>query len=380
MLAPGVRAARYGVATLFFTGGLIFSTWAARIPAIQQNLGMSNSLLGAVLLGLTVGAMISMPFAGWLIARSGSRRLTTVAALIQCVMLPLLPLAPTPWLLTGALLFTGMSNGMLNVAMNDQAVAVERLYGRPIMSSFHALFSLGGMAGAAAGSWMASRQVVPLVHFTGVAILVTLMTIIALRNLISNQPETSVKTPLFVVPTRALLGLAVIAFCVLLGEGAMADWSAVYLAQTQPGDPQLPPLGYAAFSLAMALGRFNGDWLTARFGPLIIFRVSGILASLGLLMALAVNQPAFVLAGFAAVGFGFSTVVPLVFSAAGRTKGLPSSTALASVTTLGYFGFLAGPPLIGFGADLFSLRASLGVVVVLSATIALLAGSVEREE
>jgi MFS family permease len=363
---------------MFFVGGLIFSTWAARIPAIQENLHMSNSLLGTVLLGLTVGAMFSMPFAGWLIARSGSSRLTTIAALIQCGMLPLLTLAPTPWLLAVVLLITGMSNGMLNVAVNDQAVAVERLYGRPIMSSFHALFSLGGMFGAAVGSLMASRQVAPLTHFGGVAVLVTLLTLAALRTLITSGPESTGKTSLFVVPTRALLGLAVIAFCVLLGEGAMADWSAVYLAQTLPGNPQLPPLGYAAFSLAMALGRFNGDWLTARFGPLVILRVSGIMAASGLLMALAVNQPAFVLAGFAAVGFGFSTVVPLVFSAAGRTKGLPSSTALASVTTLGYFGFLAGPPLIGFGADLFSLRASLGVVVVLSAMIAVLAGSVER--
>lgn len=158
----------------------------------------------------------------------------------------------------------------------------------------------------------------------------------------------------------------------------MADWSAVYMAQAAPQDPGMAPLGYAAFSGAMAFGRINGDRLIARLGPLTMLRTGGILAAIGLSAALLVNQPFLVLAGFAFVGFGFSTVVPIVFSAAGSTPGMPSSTALAAVTTLGYFGFLAGPPVIGWGADWITLRGSLLIVVVLSTMIALLASSVKR--
>ncbi len=365
---------------MFFVGGLTFSTWAARIPAIQATLRLSDSMLGSVLLGLTIGAIVAMPFAGWLIVRSGSQRVTTVAAVIHCLTLPLLALATGPWSLLLALTLTGAANGILNIAMNDQAVAVEKRYRRPIMSSFHALFSLGGMAGAAIGASMAHLQVIPRWHFAGIAVLASLLVIAALRFLLVTEPSTQENPPLFVRPKGHLVGLAFIAFCVLLGEGAMADWSAVYMAQAVPREPGLAPLGYAAFSGAMALGRVNGDWLIARLGPLVMLRMGGILAAVGLSVALLFNQPSLVLAGFAFVGFGFSTIVPIVFSAAGSTPGMPSSTALAAVTTLGYFGFLAGPPVIGWGAEWITLRGSLMIVIVLSLMIAVLAASVRRGE
>jgi predicted MFS family arabinose efflux permease len=220
----------------------------------------------------------------------------------------------------------------------------------------------------------------PLNHFTIIGTVVGLLTVFTLRFLVNTSPVAPTGQSFTVKTNRTLLNLAIIAFCVLLGEGAMADWSAVYLNQNAPDDPGLAPLGYAAFSLAMAVGRLNGDWLIARLSPARMLRISGLLAAAGLAFALSFNFPVTVLLGFACVGFGFSTVVPIVFSAAGRTPRMPSSTALATVTTLGYFGFLAGPPIIGWGAGLLSLRGSLAVVILLSLMIALLAPSVERKE
>ncbi|HET7479936.1 MAG TPA: MFS transporter [Rubrobacteraceae bacterium] len=377
MNGTGIRAARLSVLAVFFLNGLAVASWFVRIPAVRDNLGLSEGLLGVALLGAAVGAMVAMPLAGALTSRFGSRRVVGVTALLISFSLIPPALAPNLFFLVPALVLLGASNGALDVSMNSQAVAVEKEYGRPIMSSFHAAFSLGGLAGAASGGLVAAAGIGPLPHLSAVAVLCASTALVAYRPLLPASADAAGDgAPAFARPTRALLGLGVISFCVLLGEGAMADWSAVYLKDTLTTGPGFAAAGYAAFSLAMAFGRLLGDRLTQRLGPAALVRACGALAAVGLGVALAVGQPYFALVGFACAGAGFSVIFPTALSAAGRTKGMAAGPALAAVSTAGYTGFLIGPPTIGFVAELVGLGGALYIVVGLSAAIVLLAGAV----
>jgi predicted MFS family arabinose efflux permease len=260
----------------------------------------------------------------------------------------------------------GASNGSMDVAMNTQGVAVERRYGRPILNSFHACYSLGGLAGALLGGLVAASGIAPLPHFLSVALFSAILILSVTRLLLPAQTEAQGKGGAFAFPTRALLALGLVAFCVVLGEGAMADWSAIYLTSSLHTGAGLAAAGYAAFSVVMALGRCVGDRLTARLGPMAMVRLGGLVASVGLTLALTGLWVPIAILGFGLVGAGFSVLFPLTLSAAGRTSKQASGTAIAAVATCGYMGFLVGPPVIGFIADALSLRIALGMVVVLS--------------
>ncbi len=371
------RPARLAVLAIFFLNGLAVASWFVRIPAVQEKLALSEGLLGLALLGTATGALVSMPLAGALASRLGSRRVVGATALLLALSLVPPALAPGLASLVLALVLFGAANGALDVSMNSQAVAVEKRYGRPIMTSFHAAFSFGGLAGAASGGIVASFGVGPLPHLSAVAVLSAAAALAAYRTLLPASADAgSHGAPAFARPTRALLGLGIISFCVLLGEGAMADWSAVYLDGTLETGPGFAAAGYAAFSLAMAFGRLFGDGLTQRFGPARLVRLGGALAALGLGVALAVGEPYIALAGFTCAGAGFSIIFPAALSAAGRTKGMAAGPALAAVSTTGYFGFLIGPPTIGLIAEALGLGAALYVVVLLSAAIVVLARTV----
>jgi MFS family permease len=336
-------------------------------------------LLGVVLLGAAVGALVAMPVVGALVSRFGSRRIVGVSALALTVALLTPGLAPSLPLLVLAVALLGAANGGLDVAMNAQAVAVEQGYGRSIMSSFHAAWSFGGLGGAALGGLLASWGIGPLPHFSAVAVLATIAFVAAYGALLPSAADASEEgTPAFARPTRALLGLGIISFCVLLGEGAMGDWSAVYLDDTLRTGPGFAAAGYAAFSLSMAFGRLFGDRFTELLGPVTLVRTCGAIAAVGLGIALAAAQPLVALAGFACAGAGFSIVFPTALSAAGRTGG-PTGPALAAVTTAAYTGFLVGPPFIGFLAELTGLGYSLYLVVALSTAVIILAGAVNTK-
>ena len=372
-----LRVPRFAVLGVFFTNGVVIGTWVVRIPAVQQRLGLGEGLLGVALLGAAVGALAAMPLVGALVSRLGSRRIvgTTAALLVLALVTP--ALAPSLLLLVSALMLLGAANGGLDVSMNAQAVAVERGYGRPIMSSFHAAWSFGGLAGAALGGLLASRGVGPLPHFFAVAILAAIAFAIAYKALLPSHSDASEEgAPAFARPTRALLGLGVISFCVLIGEGAMGDWSAVYLENTLGTGPGFAAAGYAAFSVSMAFGRLFGDWFMERLGPATLVRSCGALAATGLGIALAVGEPLVALFGFACAGAGFSIVFPAALSAAGRTEGMATGPTLAAVSTAAYTGFLVGPPSIGFLAEATNLAYALYLVVALSIAVTIFAGAV----
>jgi len=374
---PALRMPRFAVLGVFFVNGVVIGTWVVRIPAIQRGLDLSEGQLGLALLGAAVGALVAMPLVGALVSRFGSRRVVGTTAMLLSLSLVLPALAPSMILLVPALAMIGAANGGLDVSMNAQAVAVEDGYGRPIMSSFHAAWSFGGLAGAAAGGLFASVGMGPLPHFTVIAVLSAIAFAAVYKKLLPAGADASEDgAPAFARPTRALMGLGIISFCVLLGEGAMGDWSAVYLNNNLQTGPGFAAAGYAAFSLAMAFGRLFGDRFTERLGPTRLVRLCGSLAAIGLGVALAVGQPLIALVGFACAGAGFSIVFPVALSAAGRTKGMAAGPALAAVSTTAYTGFLVGPPFIGFVAEWTSLGAALYLVVALSAVVILLAGAV----
>jgi fucose permease len=361
--APSPFSFRLAVLTIFFVNGVGLASWVAHIPLVKARLELSEGLLGLALLGMATGALVAMPVVGWLMPRFGSRVLTTLAAILFCMLLPLPVLAPGFGYLVAALVLLGACNGALDVAMNAQAVAVEKCYRRPIMSFFHALFSLGGLVGAAVGGLALASGIAPNVHVLTAAATLTLITLLALPKLLPDAPQAAAHGHSFVRPSGPLLFLGLLTFLVLLGEGATADWGAVYLHDTLGTNAGFAALGYAAFSLTMAVGRFTGDALIASFGPVPFARASSLLAAAGLGTALLIGQPAVALIGFACVGLGLSNLIPILFSAAGRTPGMNAGTAIATVATTGYFGFLAGPALIGFTAELFTLPVALGLVV-----------------
>jgi MFS family permease len=369
------RAARVAISALFFINGFAFATWVSRIPAVQQALGLSAASLGAALAGIGAGSLVAMPLTGWLIARFGSRpvaSITTVAS-IAALMLP--SAAPDVFVLGAALGVFGASLGSMDVAMNAQGVELEQRAHTPIMSTFHALWSLGGMSGAALGGLIAANGVGTGTHFVGVFVLLAVLAAAVLPHLVraaAVEREHAGRLRM----SRALVGLSLLAVCIMVSEGAMADWTSVYLASELGAGPGLAAAGFAVFSGAMTAGRLGGDWLTMRIGRVRIVRAGALLAACGLTGALVVGSVPAALTGFLCVGAGLSVIIPLVFSAAGRLDARSAGPGLAAVTTAGYFGFLAGPPVIGIAAEQWTLPVALALVVVLAGAGALLADSV----
>lgn len=373
-----LKAARIAVSFIFFAHGTLMASWASRIPTIQQQLHLDAGALGIALWGAAVGALSAFPITAWLIARVGSRATTIMGGVVFCVALVLLALASSPPLLWCALWLFGVATSMTDIAMNAQGAVVEERYGRPIMSSFHGLWSVGSIAGASIGGVMAGLNIAPLPHFLTVFVVLCIAILLAGRWLLPIAPEAGKKTPIFARPTKALLGLGFLAFCAFMCEGAMGDWSAVYLHGTLGTSTGIAAAGYAIYSLAMTIARLGGDRLTEILGPVRQVQISGLLVVVGLGLALLVPYSVVAMLGFALVGAGLACVAPLVFSTASRTPGMAPGIALASVATVAYSGSLIGPPLIGHMADLISLRGALGLAVLLGITIVLLARTVGR--
>lgn len=358
---------------IFFLHGAIFASWAGRIPQLQQHLHLSNGNLGLSLLCLAIGALLAMPSAGALGHVHGSGQTTKVFSFAMLFMLTMLPLAPN-WLMFSGLLFLfGFSLGGMDVSMNAHAVAVERRFGRQIMSAFHGMFSMGGMAGAGLSVWMCNLTMSPLDHFLRFA-MVAVPLLAVMCWFINDEPNEHMDSPMFVLPDRRVAALGLIAFCSFIGEGAIADWSAVYMNTSLGASPALSAAGFTVFCLTMTIFRFFGDKLVDRLGARAILMGGGTLSALGIFGTLMAQSPEVALIFYALVGVGFACLVPVVFSSAGREAQGSASTAIAGVATLGYFGFVIAPPIIGQLADLISLRMALMLPVVLSLLIVVLAG------
>lgn len=372
-LIAGRRSYRIAVSSLFFLSGLCFSSWASRIPSIQQHLKLSNAGLGSVLFALPVGLMVSLPLAGWLVASYGSRIIVIGAALFYTCTLPLIGIAQESWQLIAVLFIFGLGGNLLNIAMNTQGVGVEAIYGRSILASFHGIWSLAGFTGAAVGTFMISQHVLPNFHFLLISGISLLILLCSWSFTLTTDINTNGEQPIFAKPDKSLLNLGIIAFCCMICEGTMFDWSGVYFQKVVQAKAAWIGAGYTAFMSTMAAGRFVADRLVTRFGIKRILQISGIVITAGLLVAIIFPYIPTAIAGFILVGAGVSSVVPLVYSAAGKSKKVSPGVALAAVSTIGYLGFLMGPPIIGFIAEASSLRVSFVLIALLGLTTSVVA-------
>ncbi|MGV8879961.1 MAG: MFS transporter [Sphingobacteriaceae bacterium] len=369
------RLHRIAVSAIFFMYGLCFASWASRIPTIQQNLHLTDTVLGIVLIALPVGLMISLPFSGWFIAKTSSRKIVITAAFAYVFTLVTLGLAENIFQLVAGLFLFGLTGNMLNIAINTQAIGVEALYKRPIMASFHGLWSLAGFTGAAIGTFMIGFKFEPYQHFLIILFIVIIIIILSQRFLLTEDVNSKKGQPIFVRPDKSLINLGIIAFCSMICEGAMFDWSGVYFKKVVLAEGAWIGAGYTSFMFTMTLGRFIADWLTGYFGLKRILQLSGVLTASGLMIAVIFPSMVTAVIGFLFVGLGVSSVVPLVYSVAGRSKVLSPGVALAAVSTIGFLGFLSGPPLIGLVAGATSLRISFMIIAAMGLCISIVAGN-----
>jgi hypothetical protein len=382
------RRARFAVAAVFFVNGGLFANWVVRVPAVKDGIGTGTGALGLALLGLAGGSLVTMPLAGRVCRRVGSDTTVLVSGLAASLALSGPALAASAPVLGLALAAYGAAFGLLDVAMNVQAVAVVRRVRRPIMPWFHAAFSVGGLAGAGTGALAAEVGLSPLVHFLLAGFTAAGVLLTARPHLLPDHPvgvdcpagvDRQPTQPSKPAPWSLLAGLGAIAGCAALGEGAMADWTALFLRDVTGAGAGVAALGFAAFSVTMTAGRLGGEAAIRRFGPAGVLRLGGAAATTGILLAVATGWPLTGLAGFALVGLGFSCAFPLALTTAGERSDGSGGSEIATVSVIGYLGFLIGPPLIGLLAEVVELRAAMLAVAGPTLGLAALARVLERK-
>ncbi len=366
---------RIAVSALFFLSGLCFSSWASRIPDIKERLQMSDGALGLLLLGMPLGTLLSLPISGYLVDRYGSKSIIIIGTLLYACFLPLLGLAPNLYMLGITVVIFGVGGNFLNISMNTQAAGTEQRYGRTIMASFHGLWSLAGFTGAGIGALMIGLQVKPLYHFIIIGGLALVILFFALKSLLPDNSRAKAQKFVLQKPEKALLRIGLIAFCGMMCEGCMFDWSGVYFKNIVMAENGMVAAGFTAFMSTMALVRFLSDRITNSIGTRKILIYSGMLIFIGLLIAILLPYLVPAMIGFFIVGAGVAAVIPLSFSSAGKSRQFSPGVAIALVATMGSFGFLLGPALIGFIAEALSLKVSFALIALMGLTISMIAFS-----
>jgi predicted MFS family arabinose efflux permease len=357
----GAFPRRVSTRLAFLAAGMAMSAWAPLVPFAQARTGVEAGQLGLLLLCLGIGSLCAMPLTGALAARYGCRPVVLCSGMICCAVFPFLAIAPGVVALGAALFLFGAALGTLDVAMNIQAVIVEKAYGAPLMSGFHGLFSVGGIVGAGCMTLMLWAGMGVVAASVAMAVAVALVVLAAAPHLLREPAPGESDAPLLVLPRGSVVFIGALCGVVFLAEGAVLDWSAVFL--TGAGLPSAQGgLGYAAFACAMTLGRLNGDRIVGHWGGRAVLLAGGLTAAAGFFAALLAPSPWLALGGFVLIGLGASNVVPVLFSAAGRQTDMSASMAISAITTIGYAGILAGPALIGFVAHAASLHLAFGAL------------------
>lgn len=368
-------ASRLATRLAFFLAGFVMACWAPLVPFAKLRLGVTEAELGGLLLCIGIGSLIAMPVTGLLSARTGARPMILLGGAAMILVLPFLAVAATAWTLGLALLVLGASLGTIDVAMNIQAVEVEKAADRPLLSGFHAMFSLGGVAGAGGMAALLTLGLGPL-PATLVAALVAAATLAVaaprLPLIVAGD------APHFVLPRGIVLLLAGLSAISFLVEGAVLDWGALLMEDRSVLSPTHAGFGYMMFSVAMTAGRLAGDRVILRLGAFRVLVVGGLVAVAGIAVILLAAAPWANLAGFALIGLGAANIVPVLFGAAGRQTAMPSGLAVAAVTTVGYAGVLIGPALVGFVAHHTSLPTAFMLLAALTALVPLSARAATR--
>lgn len=378
-LAPDKKRIRIAVALVYFSMGLCFASWASRIPDIKTALHLNDAMFGSILFALPVGQFLMMPFSGKLVTRFGSRKVMLFALPLYTICLSNVGLVKEGWQLAIALFLFGLTGNLCNISINTQGVATERLYGRPIMASFHGGWSLAGFTGALIGLLMINLKVPPYWHFVTIILIVWTIVWINQPFLVQGKSGTNPDEPkrkFFSKPDSILLQLGIIGFCSMASEGAMFDWSGIYFKDVVKAPSSLVILGYTSFMIMMSTGRFVADYFISKIGRKRLLQICGVMISTGLFTAVIFPYLVPCTVAFMLVGLGVSSIVPTVYSAAGRHSKVPPGIALATVSSVSFLGFLMGPPLIGYISEAAGLRYSFAVIGVFGIGITLLVSRV----
>ncbi|WP_035669105.1 MFS transporter [Flavobacterium sp. 83] len=369
---------RWAVSMFYFGMGLCFATWASRIPDIKTALHLSSGELGSILFAVPLGQLVVMPFSGKLVTRFGSHRILFISAILYVFSLTNLGLASTSWQLSLGLFVFGIFGNLTNIAVNTQGVYTEELFKKTIMSSFHGMWSFAGFTGALVGLGMLALELTPYEHFLIVAGVVLLMIAFNYKFLVkAKETIKTEKKKLFTKPDSALIWLGIIGFCCMASEGVMFDWSGVYFKDVIKAPGPLVILGYTSFMIMMAGGRFFGDGLIHKFGRKPVMQISGIMISAGLFTSVFFPFIIPSTIAFMFVGVGVSTIVPTLYSIAGKNPTVPPGEALTIVSSVSFLGFLMGPPVIGYIAELSSLRFSFAFIGIFGFLIAFMVSRIK---
>lgn len=370
-----IRTPWRAVAAMFMLCGVVTGIWATRIPALAQGLGVSHDVLGRLLLCMGIGAIASFSLASMLADKVGAAKATLWLNIGFFGLFLSLPWVGSVWVMAITLAFFGAMHGMLDVCMNAWAAEVEKKMKRSVMSSFHAMFSLG--AGLGAGSaFLAVKFGLSLFEHFLLGSLVCIVVLLPFSFIQWQSVTSSIKRgPLFVFPKGALLLVGLFSMSAALGEGAMADWSAIFLREAKGASEARAALGFTAFNAVMVAARLGGHFAVDRFGPVVVARLSGVTAVFGGTLVILAPSASVAIFGFALMGLAYALIVPLAFTRAGQEPGLSTGRAIAGVATLAYGGMLLGPPLIGFIAETFSLEAAFTMIVALGLVTIALAGN-----
>ncbi|WP_309642342.1 MFS transporter [Flavobacterium sp.] len=366
---------RLATSLFFFGMGFCFATWASRIPDIKSTLHLSEAALGTLLFALPFGQLIAMPFSGKVVAQYGSRNIAILGLFLYAICMILPGLATADWHLAIGLFLFGFFGNFCNIAVNTQGVYTQQLFTKPIMGSFHGSWSLAGFCGALLGLLMLAFKLSPLQHFVVAFTIVSLIIVFNYKYIIkskSKQEEAKTKYSFFKNPDKTLLWLGVVCFCGMASEGIMFDWSGVYFKEIIKAPGALVVLGYTTFMITMASGRFFSDILVGKYGAKRVLMASGIVISFGFYMAVLLPFLIPCTIAFMLIGFGVSNVVPIIFNVAGNNEKVPTSIALTTVSSISFLGFLIGPPLIGYIAELTSLKYSFAIIGIFGLFISIL--------
>jgi MFS family permease len=375
------RNIRIANAVFFFISGFSYSAWASRIPTIKHNMHLNEAQLGGILFALPVGLMVTMPLTNYLLGRYSSRAIMLLGALSFNLMLCFVGFASVSWQLVIILLGFGSSRNLFNVSTNAQAVSVQRLYDKSIITTFHGIWSVAGFAGAALGFVMVSFNIAPNWHLPAVGVSMMALSLFAFSNtLYEPVVKQQEKKPVFSLPDKFLIKFSVIAFVSMACENTMYDWSGIYFEKAIHASKQTATAAFVFYMVAMTAGRFLGDKFVGRIGIKRILFYSGLFISIGLLTAVALPYVVPAIIGFILVGLGVSCIVPLVFSLAGKSTSMSSARALASISTISYLGFLIVPPLVGFIAEAAGIRASFGIIALMGGIVIWMVSKIKEGE
>jgi MFS family permease len=360
-----LKRLRRANAVYFFISGFGYSSWTSRIPGIKESLKLNDAHFGTLLFMMPLGLIITMPFTGKLLDHYKSRFIMLIGAMMYNIVLAFLGFSRYTWVLGIFLFFFGSSRNLMNLSINAQAIGVQALYSRSIMSSFHAVWSMAGFAGAAFGYLMVTFNIIPAWHLLGVSFLLSALTLYYYKDALDQQPDHKHKRSIFRLPPKGMLIFSLICFTSMACENTMYDWSGIYIRQVLHGTKAIATIAFVVYMVAMTTGRMIGDRMADRYGIQKVLAACGVLITTGFGITVLSPFISLTLFGYLLTGFGVSCVVPFVFSLAGKIPMSNPGAALASVSSLGYLGFLLVPPMIGYVSEATSLRVSFAIIAVM---------------